>query len=61
MLRLSLLHMAIQKKIAEEKGLTVIDLNAYTVDHPDWFSDGVHPTEEGYRILAEFVCSSIQG
>ena len=48
------------KKVAEEKGINVIDLNKFTVDHADWFADGVHPNEDGYAEVAQFVFEAIQ-
>ena len=41
--------------LAAEKGLPVIDLNTPTLSHPEYFSDGVHPTDAGYAVLAELV------
>ena len=33
------------KEIAEEQDLQVIDMNAFTTGHPDWFPDGLHPND----------------
>jgi acyl-CoA thioesterase-1 len=41
--------------LAAKKQLPVIDLNTPTSNHPEYFSDGVHPTDAGYAVLAELV------
>ena len=33
--------------IAEQSGCGTLDLYALTQDHPEYFVDGIHPTEEG--------------
>lgn len=43
------------KTLATDKHLPVIDLNTPTLSHPEYFSDGVHPTDAGYAILADLV------
>ena len=48
------------KETAAEKGLHVIDLHAFTQDHRDWFSDGVHPNETGNREIARFLADQLR-
>ena len=33
----------------------VIDLYAFTEEHPEWFPDGVHPNAEGNKAIAEHI------
>jgi hypothetical protein len=45
---------------AQDPDLTVLDWNAYSRSHPDWFqSDGVHLTPDGEIALATFIHSSL--
>jgi lysophospholipase L1-like esterase len=43
------------EQLAVEKRLPIIDLNAPTTGHPEYFGDGVHPTDAGYLVLANLV------
>jgi lysophospholipase L1-like esterase len=44
------------KKLGEELKLPVIDINAATKKHPEFFSfDGLHPDAGGARLIAETV------
>ena len=45
---------------AEETGAGFIDLYAVTENHPEYFTDGVHPNETGYALLAETVAERIR-
>jgi hypothetical protein len=49
------------KKVAQETGADVIDVRAATSNHPDLFSDGVHPNEAGNAAIAKVVCEAITG
>lgn len=41
-------------EIAEREGICVNDLYSMVIDHPEYYSaDGVHLTEEGYKVLAK--------
>jgi len=40
------------KQLALEKQLPTIDLNTPTANHPEYFADGVHPTDAAYAIVA---------
>lgn len=43
----------LQKQAAKQAGCEVIDINAATKGHEDWYSDGVHLNDDGYAGLAE--------
>lgn len=45
--------------IATETGVTLIDNNTPLLDHPEYFSDGVHPTEQGADIIASIVADAL--
>jgi lysophospholipase L1-like esterase len=48
------------EQIANEKGLTVIDVYAELEGHPECFwDDGVHPTIEGGKVIANTVYEAI--
>ena len=49
----------IVERTARERGLSVIDIHAFTDGHPDWFDDGVHPNEEGNLHMAEYIYEAI--
>lgn len=42
-------------EVCVKTGATCIDLYSYTADHPEWFSDGVHPNEAGNRAIAKYL------
>ena len=42
----------LQKQAAKQAGCELIDINAATKGHDDWFSDGVHLNNDGYAKLA---------
>ena len=48
------------RQIANETGLPLIDFNEEMAAHPEYFSDGVHLTEEGSRFVAEKVFQAIK-
>ena len=43
------------KQLATEKRVPIVDLNTPTQNHPEYFGDGVHPTDAGYGVLAQLV------
>ena len=55
---LSKLHRKIDK-ISKRSGATIIDLYTPLKDHPEHFSDGVHPNAKGAFIIANAVHTSL--
>ena len=45
----------ILRQVAASKGIPTIDLDASTAGHPELFSDGIHPTDTGYMLVATVV------
>ena len=43
------------EQLATEKNLPTIDLNTPTKGHPEYFGDGVPPTDAGYVIVAQLM------
>jgi lysophospholipase L1-like esterase len=43
------------KEIAAERSLPTIDLYTALVEHPEYFPDGVHPSEAGSEALADLM------
>ncbi|MEO7100189.1 MAG: GDSL-type esterase/lipase family protein [Luteolibacter sp.] len=46
------------RNIATTTGLTLIDNNTPLLNHPELFSDGVHPTPQGAGIIASTVAAA---
>ena len=52
----------VTRDIAAERGYTLIDMHAFTVEHPEWFAkDGVHPNNKGAAAMAQEVYSVLTG
>ena len=49
------------KKVAEEKGATVIDVHGAFLDKKNLLADGLHPNDEGAAVLAKTVYAAIKG
>lgn len=49
----------IVKNIAEQTGVTLIDLHDLTEAHAEWFADGLHPNTEGNQAIAEEIFTHI--
>ena len=48
------------KKLGEELQIGVIDINAVTKSHQEFFRfDGIHPDAGGAKIIAETVCAAL--
>jgi lysophospholipase L1-like esterase len=43
------------RQVATQKGMPIIDIHTPTSGHPEYFQDGVHPTDAGYMILAQLM------
>jgi len=48
------------KKIGEVNNLPIIDLYTHISNQPENFLDGIHPNENGTRIIAEFISREIK-
>lgn len=48
-------------RIAEERGLEWINFYPLTENHPEYYSDGLHLTPLGNRLIAEAVYTAIMG
>jgi acyl-CoA thioesterase I len=46
-------------QVAKELGLPTIDVYTAMAHHPEYSVDGVHPTEEGARLIAREICNAI--
>ena len=47
-------------KTGRENGCTVIDLNAITEGHREWFADGIHLNRLGTNVVAEAVFEAVR-
>ena len=43
------------RKIANDKGLKIIDLNTPLIDKADYYADFLHPNDIGHRVMAEEI------
>lgn len=50
----------ILQRIAAEEHVALLDLYEATRDHPEWFSDGVHPNAKGNDAIAALVEPNIR-
>ena len=48
-------------EVAKKVGAKVIDIHTLTSNREEMFSDGIHPTPEGSRYLAENVAAALLG
>ena len=49
----------IRKMIENMDNIETIDLYSLTNNHPEWFSDGIHPNEEGNEAIANEIAKII--
>jgi acyl-CoA thioesterase-1 len=47
------------EQVANEFGLTTIDVYTLLANHPEYFVDGVHPNNEGARLIASEIYKAI--
>ena len=47
------------REAAGKLDVTLVDLYAFTENHPEWFPDGIHPNAEGNQAIAEIFASYI--
>lgn len=50
----------INREIAEEEGLPIVDMYSWSKNHPEVFKDGLHPYNESYKVYAERVYDEIK-
>lgn len=43
------------RDVAEDRECLLVDVYALTSGHPEWFPDGVHPTNEAAAVIAQAV------
>lgn len=48
------------QEVATLRGLPLIDLNTDTLNHPEYFGDGVHPNDAGYLVMANLVKKGLE-
>ncbi|MBQ7507507.1 MAG: hypothetical protein IJT05_09285 [Lachnospiraceae bacterium] len=48
------------RKAARQARVGLINLQELTEDHPEWYSDGVHPNDYGNTRIAEFIYEKIR-
>lgn len=48
------------KEVAMAKHVPIIDLNTDTLNHPEYFGDGVHPNDAGYVVMAGLVKKGLE-
>ena len=47
------------RQVANETGLPLIDTYTSMLNHPEYFVDGVHPNDDGARVIAETIYKEI--
>ena len=50
----------IQKKVARDMGLEVVDINAKTKGRNDIYTDGIHYNTTGYQLLADSIAPTVR-
>lgn len=48
-------ELPIIRQVGNDKRVPVLDLNTGTLNHPEYFGDGVHPNDAGYSVMANLV------
>ena len=49
----------ILEQVAAAKGIPTIDVNTTTAGHPELFPDGVHPNDDGYKLVAQVMYAGL--
>ncbi len=50
----------IVQNIAKQTGATFVDMFEVTKNHPEYFMDGVHGNQNGYKVIAETIFSYLE-
>ncbi len=45
--------------IADRYNLPTVDLYGVFGDHPEYFMDGIHPTDQGTNLIAQTLCQTV--
>jgi acyl-CoA thioesterase I len=48
------------RQVANDFGLSIIDVYTPLANHPEYFSDGVHPSIQGAQIIADTIYQAIK-
>lgn len=48
------------EEVSMQTGAYLIDLEYMTKEHPEWYSDGLHPNAEGNKAIAEAIYERIR-
>lgn len=48
------------KRLASKNNLPIIDLHTAMQDYGSLYRDGIHPNEEGARLIAEYIAEELQ-
>lgn len=59
--RINVTISALAKQVAKAEDLQIIDMNTLTAGHPEWFIDGIHPTETLNTIVANYLKTVVEG
>lgn len=46
-------------RVGEEYDIPVVDIRSFTENKPEWFVDGIHPNNNGYVEITQFIYDSI--
>jgi lysophospholipase L1-like esterase len=49
------------EQAAQQSNVCVIDVHSLTKNHPEYYSDTLHPNDVGYAVIAKAVCGAILG
>ena len=59
--RVQTVLLPVQKKIAEDNGCKLVDINEKTQNMSEFYTDGLHPNDAGYLKLAQFMYEGVFG
>lgn len=48
------------RRVQERAGAGLVDLYTLTMDHPEWFDDGLHPNAAGNEAIAACIADAIR-